>query len=514
MEAPGVCCERCPGATPANTRHLARRRLLKAAVFHPQAAAPPETAFPAHRDDPGQPQTAAVTGAAFRPDQDFADPAGAAAFEEDDQGDAARPRAFGAGSSPPVDSRQRTAGDDPVEGRLAGRTGLASTGPDPARGPLAGADGAASTASEQPGGPAGGQGAATGSALTGSDRQTSGARLTIPRQPGPVVPGPRRPGPRDDSTANRGLGHRHGPRYAPAAAYTRSGLYRAVTGEIIDVSPQVVVIGDGGGERRFALTADTRAWRGGPLDPAALTRGDVATIRLLPDRPGVADRIWANIGRVTGTIVSSDDDCLLVAESRTKAPQTVIIPARARVKVQVRYPNLQRGYLLDLIGLRRADYLEGVLPANSQPTYHSDLVQRDRQPPGRLADSITGSATWHDSADEPYGVLGVSYPAIDPAASCREDSIAGYLPGQAPAFRDLPYLAVGSALTVRNECTGISCTLPVTGCAPMARLFNDRCVACENSPRGRVADLTVASFVALGGELEEGCFSTTLTIGR
>ena len=48
----------------------------------------------------------------------------------------------------------------------------------------------------------------------------------------------------------------------------------------------------------------------------------------------------------------------------------------------------------------------------------------------------------------------------------------------------------------------------------MARLFNDRCVACANSPRGRVADLTVASFVALGGELEDGCFSATLTIGR
>jgi hypothetical protein len=48
----------------------------------------------------------------------------------------------------------------------------------------------------------------------------------------------------------------------------------------------------------------------------------------------------------------------------------------------------------------------------------------------------------------------------------------------------------------------------------MARLFNARCVACAPSPRGRVADLTVASFVALGGDLEAGCFSATLTIGR
>jgi hypothetical protein len=78
----------------------------------------------------------------------------------------------------------------------------------------------------------------------------------------------------------------------------------------------------------------------------------------------------------------------------------------------------------------------------------------------------------------------------------------------------MPYLAVGSRLLIRNDCTGSSCTLPVTGCAAVGRLFNDRCVTCGTSPRGRVADLTLASFVALGGELERGCFNATITIGR
>ena len=45
------------------------------------------------------------------------------------------------------------------------------------------------------------------------------------------------------------------------------------------------------------------------------------------------------------------------------------------------------------------------------------------------------------------------------------------------------------------------------------QLFNDRCVTCGTSPRSRVADLTQASFVALGGELERGCFNATITIG-
>jgi hypothetical protein len=386
VDAAGACCERCPGATLANTRHIARRRLLKAAVFQPQQAVAGHLgAYPA------EPGARAVV-------QDSAAAQGEA--NQDAHGTAAR--------------RNRP------QSSLAGAVA----------------------------------------------------------------------------------------RPAPAS------LYRAVTGQIIDVSPHVIAIGDTGGERRFALTADATAWRGSPLEPSALSSGDVAVIRLLPSQPGVADRVWANIGRVTGTIMVRDEDRLIVAEGANKKLQTVIIPAHTKVRVQVRFPNLRPGYLIDIIGIRRRDHLEGLLPATPQPNYRSDLIRPEGQAGGRLPETITGSATWHDSADEPYGVLGVSYPAVDPAAACLEDSMAGFGPGDAPAFRDLPYLAVGTALNVRNECTGISCTLPVTGCAPMARLFNDRCVACANSPRGRVADLTMASFVALGGELEDGCFSATLTIGR
>ena len=78
----------------------------------------------------------------------------------------------------------------------------------------------------------------------------------------------------------------------------------------------------------------------------------------------------------------------------------------------------------------------------------------------------------------------------------------------------MPYLAIGSVLRVRNDCTGKDCLVPVTGCASIARLFNDRCVTCGTSPRGRIADLTLASFIALGGELERGCFNATITIGQ
>ena len=300
----------------------------------------------------------------------------------------------------------------------------------------------------------------------------------------------------------------------PAAGSGPAGPYRAVTGQVTDVSPHVITIGHPAGERRFTLTANATAWRGGPLDPSALHPGDEAVIRLLPSRPDVADRIWANIGRVTGTIVDCDADRILVTEGTTRKQRTVVIPPQAKGKIAVRFPSLRPGYLIDLIGVRRDDYLEGLVPATSQPPYRADLIAAQRPAAGRAFDAISGSAVWHDPGDEPYGVLGLGYPAIDPAAGCADDAAAGLQPGQAPAYRELPYLAIGTVLLVRNESTGISCPLPVTGCAPVARLFADHCVSGRLSPRGRIADLTLASFIALGGQLEAGCFYATLSIGR
>jgi hypothetical protein len=77
----------------------------------------------------------------------------------------------------------------------------------------------------------------------------------------------------------------------------------------------------------------------------------------------------------------------------------------------------------------------------------------------------------------------------------------------------LPYLSVGSVLRIRNDCSGLSRLLPVTSCGATARLFCDRCVSCGTSRKGRIADLSMAAFVELGGDLEAGCFNATMTIG-
>jgi hypothetical protein len=214
---------------------------------------------------------------------------------------------------------------------------------------------------------------------------------------------------------------------------------------------------------------------------------------------------------VTGIIMERDGDSLLVDEGKTKPRQLVTLPAGSSGRIQVRFPNLEPGYLIDVIGLRRPGELEARIPGTSQPAYPVDRLPPPAMVTGRAASTISGSVTWHEPFEEPPGLLGASYPALDPEAGCAEEPVGG---GIAPRFVRMPYLAVGSLLLIRNDCTGSSCTLPVTGCAAIARLFNDRCVTCGTSPRGRIADLTQASFISLGGELDRGCFNATITVGR
>ena len=214
-----------------------------------------------------------------------------------------------------------------------------------------------------------------------------------------------------------------------------------------------------------------------------------------------------SIGRVTGTIVERHDDSLLVDEGVTKRPQVVVISAGASARIQVRFPRMEPGHLIDVIGLRQGQVLEALLPATSQPTYRADRIPRLPPVAGLTHGSLSGSATWHEPAG-PAPAEGVAYPAIDPASGCAEAAAA---PG--PGCVAMPYLAVGSMLMVRNDCAGWSRLLPVTGCGAVARLFSDRCLTCGTSPRGRVADLTLASFIGLGGDLERGCFNATIEVG-
>jgi hypothetical protein len=288
----------------------------------------------------------------------------------------------------------------------------------------------------------------------------------------------------------------------------RAAQPAVLTGTVLDASPHILAVRRAGQEERLALIPGTRVWKGGQADPAALVAGDRVAVRLDPSRRGVADRVWANIGRVTGAILERDRHGVVVDAGKVRGRQVIVIPDRAASRIQVRFPRLEPGYLIDVIGVRRGSVIEGLVPATSQPASRGGQARRLPQMGGRSLARFGGSATWHEPAGEPDDAEGVAYPWLDPETPCAEEPSPGL------GCVRMPYLCAGSLLEVRNECTGNARVLPVTGCGAMARLFCDRCVTCGTSPRGRVADLTLASFIALGGEPERGCFNATIAVGQ
>ncbi|MBO0819604.1 MAG: hypothetical protein J2P26_02000 [Nocardiopsaceae bacterium] len=295
-----------------------------------------------------------------------------------------------------------------------------------------------------------------------------------------------------------------------------------VSGQVTDVSPHVIILQTATGEQRLTLAPQTRAWRGIRVRPAALREGDQVILRTAR-HPQAVERIWAQTGRVTGTIVESSGRELIVDEGPARGRQIVLIDDGSLRQIQVRFPRIAPGYLIDVIGLRRPGHLLALTPATAQPPYRADHPPTPPLVSGHVPEQVSGTAVWHEPGGERPDLSGVAYPALDPETSCEHHEEHAAQPGAGdPHPRDphtggpgcvrLPYLSVGSAVKIRNECTGITAVLPVTSCGAPSRLFCDRCVECGTSPRGRIADLTMTAFVELGGNLDDGCFNATLTV--
>lgn len=281
------------------------------------------------------------------------------------------------------------------------------------------------------------------------------------------------------------------------------------TGVISEVREDAIAVDNGRDTELFSVSPATVTWLGAQASLSTLRSGDPVIIRhRTPDAESAgrhAERIWARVGRVTGTIVAACGGEFLVDPGHDDgSPQRVVIAPASSRQIQVRFPRLAPGYLLDVIGTRRGDHLLAVVPATAQPPYRAGHSPRPPLVGGPLPVPISGSAVWHEPGDEPPGLLGLGYPAIDPEAGSKPaDDGTGCV--------RLPYLSLGSEVRIRNECANRTALLPVTSDGAMARQFCDRCVECGTSPKRRVADLTMAAFVELGGNLEDGCFNATLT---
>jgi hypothetical protein len=281
------------------------------------------------------------------------------------------------------------------------------------------------------------------------------------------------------------------------------------TGVLAEVRADEIAVYSERGTEFFGVSPATVTWLGARASPSALRPGDPVIVRHLTVGGAAAarkhaERIWARAGRVTGTIVAADGLEFLVDTHRNdRSPQRVVIPPASARQIQVRFPRLAPGYLLDVIGTRHGDHLLAVAPATAQPPYHAGHSPRPPLVGGPVPMPISGAAVWHEPDDEPPGLLGLAYPAIDPEGGAQAAD------GGTGCVR-LPYLSLGATVRIRNECTERAAVLPVTSDGTMAREFCDRCVECGTSPKGRVADLTMAAFVGLGGNLEDGCFNATL----
>jgi hypothetical protein len=298
-------------------------------------------------------------------------------------------------------------------------------------------------------------------------------------------------------------------------AYRPAVPRHVVTGVIADVRPGGIVLYSRSGLQTLDLAPTTVTWLGAEAAPSALRAGDPVIVRRANRHdaasPLVAERIWARIGRVTGTIVAADGREFLVDVGRhDRPPRRVVIAKAALRQIQVRYPRLEPGYLLDVIGTRRSDYLLAVTWATAQPPYRAGHPPRPPRVGGHIPVPISGTAVWHEPDGESPDLLGLAYPAVAP------ESIGPWMacPGDASGTGcvRLPYLSLGSAVRIHNECTERAAVLPVTSDGAAARQFCDRCLTCGTSQKGRIADLTMAAFAELGGNLEDGCFNATLTL--
>jgi len=280
----------------------------------------------------------------------------------------------------------------------------------------------------------------------------------------------------------------------------------AVAGEILDVSPHLIVIETPGGtEERSTISPWAKAWHGSEVSPADLPLGSMVMMRALRDGR-VVERIWADTTRITGTILSISGRKDLTVEldcGPHRGHRTILIPYRASGRLEVRHPKFEPGYLFDAIGIRRDGAGLALLPATSQPPYRAGAVPAPPPSYAGLQSRISGTATWSDMFDEEE--RGAAYPMLersDPGCPDAGTSCAG-----------LPYLAIGSLLQIRNVCSGRSANVPVVACGCVAGQFCDRCVECGTSPRGRIAELSPFSYVELGGDLVKGCFNAQIGLG-
>nr|WP_033303439.1 hypothetical protein [Nocardiopsis alkaliphila] len=287
--------------------------------------------------------------------------------------------------------------------------------------------------------------------------------------------------------------------------------HRVARGVVVDATSYMLCLATPQGEERFLYDRNTVFWRGGEIRPTELRPGDDAVVRCSHEGRLLAEQVWAQTARVTGVIVEREGESLLIDPGHGRPRLTVVLPYRASGRISVRHPRLEPGYLFDAVGVRRGGEVWASRPVTTQPPHPLDATPR-RPPVHEYSTTVEGIATWYDPAwgrsahlDPRAQTPGAAYPALDRAGhEGRCDRRTPCLP--------VPLLSTGATLGIRNDRTRETAVVPVIDCAAADSWFCDLCPTCGPGAAGRIASLTMISFVALGGRLEAGCFNATMTV--
>src|SRR5690606_40131294 len=223
---------------------------------------------------------------------------------------------------------------------------------------------------------------------------------------------------------------------------------RVVRGVVLDVSRHMLVLATPEGEERFLFEEATRFWRGREAAPRELRLGDDVLARCAPGGRWVVDRVWARLGRVTGTITEVDGETVRVDPGHGRPAATAVVPYRSSGRMAVRHPYLRPGYLFDAIGLRRDGVVEASVPATTQAPY--PVHRSPHRPPVRtMPPAVSAIVTWYDPAagraahDDPRALLPR---ATAPRGSCGSNTRAALMPASATRRKSTPWICPAQAV--------------------------------------------------------------------
>jgi hypothetical protein len=326
---------------------------------------------------------------------------------------------------------------------------------------------------------------------------------------------------------------------APAlAARAAAGEGPEITGGRLVAASRDGVLQLADGSRRFQarLSGASTVWKGGESLAAALEPGDDVMLRWLPE-DGLALRVWSNLTRVEGRVVSSGrSGSVLRFERPNRTHHDVQIEVSRdalfgdfTTQGQSSRHRIVKGMYVDAIGQAlpggrvRATllYTHDPSTSRSEPTPAATPAQGEVSP---LA-SYSGNATWF-SCSTGAGRCGTcstsrsdqaAWPALDTCGCCGSSCC-----DCSRGCKNQVYLRCGSSASVTSVCNSRSKTVYVADCGPCQRancsgcspdLCGRGCADCRGYT-GVVIDLTRPTFAAFGYDpATRGCFSCTVSAG-